>query len=158
MSEPPMPEPAFDESFLSAYLDGALDGAQGAAVERRLADAPELRALLDELRVTRESVRALPAVDAPPGFWDRLLEPDDAGDAPVHQIADARTRRRRTGRRWLALPSAAAAAVLVAVVLVPHPTRVRPRLSTLTESHAERSSVENDPISNLAPVSADAAP
>jgi anti-sigma factor RsiW len=156
---------SFDESQLSAYLDDELDAEERVFVEGQLADSPELCALLDDVSAARDAVRMLPTVDAPAGFWDRVLAGDagDAGDdtngdSNVVDLGEARTRRTGHGRRWAALSSAAAAAVFVAVVLVPHPTRVTPHLSDLTESHAERSSVQNDPVSNLAPVSAASAP
>jgi anti-sigma factor RsiW len=159
---PPMPPDDFDESALSAYLDGELANAERAAVERRVAADPVARTMLDELRVTREAVRALPPVDAPSGFWDRVLDGNATTDAanvvPLDAARARSVRSDRRRRRWLALPSAAAAAVFVAVVLVPQPKEIKPQLTSLTESHAERSSVENDPISNLAPVSADPAP
>src|SRR5438552_55552 len=52
------------ESDLSAYLDGELTGPERAQVEAFLAEYPEARSLLDELRLTAESVHSLPRAQA----------------------------------------------------------------------------------------------
>ncbi|MEX0663407.1 MAG: hypothetical protein WD598_01400 [Acidimicrobiia bacterium] len=134
-----------DESLLSAYLDDELDARARADVEARLAESPEWRAVLDEVRQTRDAVRRLPAVAAPPGFWDRVLAPE----GNVVSLADMRHRRVRTSR-WSALAGAAAAAAILAVALVPRPEPVQPALGTLTQVHSERASLGNDVVSNLA--------
>ncbi len=46
----------------------------------------------------------------------------------------------------------AAAAAIVAVVLVPGQSRVKPAVATLVSRHAVRSSVTEEPVSQLAPV------
>jgi hypothetical protein len=50
---------------LSAYLDGLLEGAKRAALERRLDRDEVLRRELDELRAVRVSLRSLPDMDPP---------------------------------------------------------------------------------------------
>ena len=139
-----------NEDLLSAYLDDELSGADRAAVESKLAESAEWRSVLDEVREAREAVRALPARDAPPGWWDHLLA---TTDADVVDLADARRRRRRRPRRWAAAASAAAAVVAVIVVgvsVVPGQDRVHPDVSTFVDAHAVRSSAGNDVISNVA--------
>lgn len=142
-----MNRPELDEDVLSAYLDDELDGETRAAVERRLAESAEWRAILDEVRGTRNALRALPPVDGSPEFWARVL----AGDAVVDLSAE---RRRRRVPKWgVAVAGAAAAAVIViGVVVVPQQQRVRPAVASLINEHAARSSVANDVISSLASV------
>ena len=50
----------FDDELLSAYVDGELTGEQLALVEQRLAEDPDARQLVDELRALSREVRALP--------------------------------------------------------------------------------------------------
>jgi anti-sigma factor RsiW len=136
------------EDLLSAYLDGELDAEDRMLVERRLEESAEWRAVLVELRETRALLRGLPMRQAPPGFIDGLLQSDDP--APVQR--DAKRRRRARIAGWVA--GAAAAAAIVAVVLVPSEARVKPAVATLVNSHAARSSVSEEPVSELAPVAA----
>jgi hypothetical protein len=49
-----------ENELLSAYLDGELDDAERARVERLLADSPAARQLLDELRALSSTLRSLP--------------------------------------------------------------------------------------------------
>ena len=118
--------------MLSAYLDGELTDAERAAVEQRLDVSEEWRTELAEVQSVRAIMRGLPARDAPPGFWDRVLahveaeaETDAITDdlAPPVPITAAR-RASRDARRgtssgrgrvvtWMA--GAAAAVVLVVV-------------------------------------------
>ncbi len=147
------------EDALSAYLDSELDAAARAAVEARLETSPEWRAVLADVRTARDAVRGLPMVDAPAGFWERVLEtvrePDAvARDEPtVVDLGGARARRDRTRSRWVAaLGGAAAAAVVAAVLIAPSPTRVKPALASLSSAHAVRSSASQDSVSTLAPV------
>jgi anti-sigma factor RsiW len=135
------------EDVLSAYLDDELDTTERAEVERRLATSSEWRAILDEVRATREALRALPQVDGSPEFWARVL----AGDKVVDL---ARERRRRSVPRWAvaAAGAAAAAVIVVGVVAVPQEQKVRPAVASFADEHAARSSVDNDVISSLASV------
>ncbi len=144
MSEQPM-----TEEWLSAYLDGELDDAERADVEIRLAESEEWRAVLDELRETRSALRALPSVDASPEFWQKVMAGDDVVDLRVAR----KTRERRSGRWKLAVTGAAAAAVIVVgVVAIPQPDKVTPQVSTFTDAHAARSSIDDDAVSSLASV------
>ena len=135
--------PALDESLLSAYLDDELDAPTRAVVEAQLAERAEWRAVLEEVRETREALRSLPAVDAPPEFWARVLEDDG-----VVVRLDAARRRSRLVRRMGA--AAAVAAAVLGVAFVPRPESVQPPIGTFTQAHAERASLDNDAVSNLA--------
>src|SRR5690349_20066443 len=122
----PMPEDA-----LSAYLDGELSHDARAAVEARLAESEEWRAILDEVRAARDAVRALPAVEPPADFLPRLLSESDVavvaappppptGPPEVVDLEAARARRAPRRGRWVAaLGGAAAAAVVVSVLVTP---------------------------------------
>jgi anti-sigma factor RsiW len=134
-----------DESLLSGYLDGELDAATRAAVDARLVESSALRAELAAVRTVRDAVRSLPPVDAPSGFWDRVLE------APDNVVDLAAPRRGRAWvSRWRALAGSAAAAAVLGVVFVPRPEPVQPAFGKLTQSHAERASLGNDVVTNLA--------
>jgi hypothetical protein len=102
--------------------------------------------VLEEVRETRDAVRALPPRDAPASFWSDVL----GSDATVVELAAARHRRARTPARWAALAAGAAAAVIVGVALVPSEDRVEPAVAAFTDAHAVRASVGNDAVSTLA--------
>jgi hypothetical protein len=130
-----------------------------ALVESRLAESEEWRAVLDEVRETRALLRGLPVQDAPDGFWDSMLDVraddedgagEDGEDAPVVAIGSGRRSRGKRAVAWLA--GAAAAAAVVAVLVVPSQTKVKPSVATLVNQHAARSSVTEEPVSQLAPV------
>lgn len=88
--------------LLSAHLDGELTPDETATVEAHLASCASCRDELDATRVVRSKVRDAPVVDAPFGFYERLVRP---------------TRGARARRVWPALSSVAAiAAAWVAVV------------------------------------------
>jgi anti-sigma factor RsiW len=97
----------FEEFQLSLYLDGQLDDASRAALEKRIATEPDLKARLDELRrldtLVREHAERAPVAD------------------PDTFVADVRRRRameqpRRPSLLFrLAVPMAAAAAILLVV-------------------------------------------
>jgi anti-sigma factor RsiW len=133
---------------LSAYLDGELAVDERDAVERYLAASQEWRAELDEVAWARTTLRALPAREAPPGFWEVALAPELA-------TARARRARRRRAPRvaGLGAAAAAAAAVITAALVVPSPDTVTPNVPDAADSHAVRGSVTNDPVTQLATVS-----
>lgn len=133
------------EELLSAFLDDELSPDARAEVEAHLAESADWRAVLAEVRETRDLVRTLPVREAPPGFWDALLEPNIAPPIPID-----RPRHGPRIARWLA--GAAAAAVVAVVVLVPSQSRVKPSVATMVSTHAARSSLSADPVSQLAPV------
>jgi anti-sigma factor RsiW len=69
---------------LSPYLDGALDPAERASLERHLSTCEACRAELDELRLTVAATRELPEVDAPRSFalTPQMLERRSGAAAP----------------------------------------------------------------------------
>ena len=133
---------ALPEDLISGYVDGELTPEQRAAVDQELATSPGWAAILAEISDVRSRVRALPVPEAPSAFWDVILE----GGHPV-----GRTRRRFGGPLgWVA--GSAAAAVVVVAFLVPSPHHASPSVATLVDSHATRSSLSQDPITQLAPI------
>jgi anti-sigma factor RsiW len=79
---PPVP-PGHLDDLLSAYLDGELTPAERVEVDAHLAGCPRCRDDLDGEREVRQVIRALPAVDAPFGFYERILrDGPGAGAAP----------------------------------------------------------------------------
>jgi hypothetical protein len=152
MSDDSFSTDALPEDALSAYLDD------------ELAESADWRAVLDELRETRDALRALPAIDGSPEFWARVLAPTDAaadppadrpgglGDAVV-DLGTERRARRLTG--WRVAIASVAAAIMIVVVgaaLVPQRERVKPAVATFADAHATRSSFDGDPLSSLASV------
>ena len=137
--------PAPDDR-LSAYLDGELDTAERDAVDGYLAESSEWRAERDEVAFARGALRGLPMHEARPGFWEEVLSPD---------MAEARARRRSRVPRLTAAATAAVAvaAVVVASLVIPSPNRVTPRVPALSDSHAVRTSVSDEPVSQLATLS-----
>ena len=139
-----------DESTLSAYVDGELTANERAEIETQLASSPEWRAVLDELRTTRDAVRALPLVDAPDGFWERQLSPTGGQVLDLTAARGHRVHRPTRFTRWAASATSAAAVVVLGVTFVPQNEQVKPHLATLTDANAERSSLGNDVVINLA--------
>lgn len=118
---------------LSALLDGELSMADESSVRTHLAGCADCTAELEQVLTARSWVRALPMVDPPFGFYERLLG----------------TRRRRG---WAAASMVAAAAASVAFVgtLPAREDPVKPAVATLVRAHAITASVDGDPLSQLA--------
>jgi anti-sigma factor RsiW len=137
--------PAPDDR-LSAYLDGELDAAERDDVDGYLAESPEWRAERDAVAYARDALRSLPVHEAPPGFWEGVLSPE---------LTHARARRRLRRPRVVAAVTAgvAVAAVVIASLVIPSPDRVTPRVPALSDSHAVRTSVSDEPVSQLAALS-----
>jgi anti-sigma factor RsiW len=91
-----------DADHLHDYFDGRLAPDEKARFERRLAAEPELMDRLRELRELDAALGTLPGHAAPADFTARVARA---------------SRRRRGGILRIAIPLAAAAAVLVAVLL-----------------------------------------
>jgi hypothetical protein len=72
MDEPIDGEPIDGEAelLLSAYLDGEVSAAEADEVRSLLERSPSARARLESLRSVRRTLRALPAVEPPAGFFD----------------------------------------------------------------------------------------
>src|SRR5580704_3015788 len=62
------------EAMLCAYVEGDLDAAGKAQIEKHLQDHPQHRKLLDELVAMRELVRGLPRAKAPMDVGDSLRQ------------------------------------------------------------------------------------
>ncbi len=137
--------PAPDDR-LSAYLDGELDAAERDTVDGYLAESSEWRAERDEVAFARDALRGLPVHEARPGFWEDVLSAD---------MAKARAHRRSRLPRLLTAATAAVAvaAVVVAALVIPSPDRVTPQVPALSDSHAVRTSVSDEPVSQLAALS-----
>ncbi len=91
---------------LSAYLDGQLSPQRAAEIEALLAESPEARQLLEQLRETSQALRGLTRLDAPPELRAHLrAELVGRGAVPGGVILE---------RRWPAM-LAVAAALLLAV-------------------------------------------
>jgi len=119
---------------LSALLDGELSPAEELRVRRHVTDCPQCDAELRALGAVRSYVRELPPVDAPFGFFERMLG--------------------RRGRRRQAVGTVAAgsaAAVAVALMTTPRPQPVSPPVADLVQTHAAAVSVAGDPVSLLVP-------
>ncbi len=98
---------------LSAYLEHELSEEDTAEVDSHLADCPACQAHLESLRHALDVLRALPELEAPPGFTERVMTRVDALE---------RRRFRAFFLRWHLAPILApvAAATLV-VVMIRHP-------------------------------------
>ena len=104
-----------DLELLSAYLDDALPPEDRAALERRLAAEPDLRAELAALRAVVDRVRALPTLTAPRDF---RLDPAVYGkQVQASRVTVGRTAARAYYRWGSALSAVAAAIMLVIGVL-----------------------------------------
>ena len=94
-----------DLEALSAYLDNELDPAPRAALERRLAAEPDLRAELDALRAVVAHLHAVPLLRAPRDF---RLDPAVVGRrrtaAPIRRVY-----------RWSSAVSTLAAVIVLAL-------------------------------------------
>jgi len=141
-----------DHDFLSGYLDGELTAVERIEVEAQLADSAELRAELEEVRMARDAVRALPQREAPPGFWDAVVSEVGAADVDADAVVvPIESRRRRVPVGWLA-GAAAVAAAIIALVLIPGRTSVRPNVTAVATQHGASTAKLGDSISSLAPV------
>jgi hypothetical protein len=110
---------------LNAYLDGALDQATLRRLERHLQSCELCRADLDQLRLTRDALRALPALRAPRPFTIPV--------APVPATV-------RPAAPWLAwawrLGSFGAAACLLLAVVTSFAAAPGPASTALSEGAA----------------------
>lgn len=145
---------------LSAYLDGECSEAERNEVEARLAESAEWRAELEEVRGVRAMLRSVAARDAPAGFWDDVLahvaaaeitDPtDQAHEDASADVVSLGERRRKPGR-WIATAFAAAAAVGLAVIIVPQRHTVRPDVAAVVAQHGAQTSDHFGPIGTITP-------
>ena len=130
--------------LLSGLLDRELTVEEELAARQHLDDCRACAIELENVRLARSWVRALPAVDPPIGFFDGLVF--DLGRRSLEHPS----LRRRIG---VAAFAASAAAALVLVGLTPpRDTPVSPSVARLVEAHATGASVDGDPLSRLAPL------
>lgn len=132
--------------LLSGLLDDELSPEERSVAERHLAVCRSCTAELAAVRTARGWVRALPAVDPPFGFFERLvLESRKPAVRPY-----ANTVRRRLGVAAVAASAAAALALLG--IAPPQDAPVSPSVARMVEAHATGASLEGDPLSRLAPL------
>ncbi|HJT36674.1 MAG TPA: zf-HC2 domain-containing protein [Pirellulales bacterium] len=86
-----------DEELLTAYLDGELAGDERARVERLLAEQPESRQLLEDLRAIKQRLESLPAGRLDDDFAERVLRQAEREVLSGHD--GARTERAPEGFR-----------------------------------------------------------
>lgn len=98
---------------LSGYLDGELTDQQRQQVEGLLAESPQARQLLAELRQTARLVGELPRAKAPPGLAESIAAAVGTGGPPTSPSA-ARTIR---WPLWFGGSAVAAAGILLVVGL-----------------------------------------
>lgn len=115
------PQVSQDFERLSAYIDNQLSPAEKAALEARLAQEPQLRAGLADLRRTVQALRNLPMVKPPRSF---TLKPEQAGV------------RARRGPLFSTLRLAAALCTLLLVVTVARDLATNGSLSASVANHA----------------------
>lgn len=132
---------------LSALLDGELPAAQEAQARAHLTTCAGCTHELQAVSQARTWVRALPLVDPPFGFYERMLL--DRAQPIAAAFGTRASIRRRAG---LAAIGAAAAAVTVLGVGSPSQPPVSPSVPRLVEAHATSASVGADLLSKLAPV------
>lgn len=132
---------------LSALVDGELPVH---LADQARAHVAACRLCADELTAVSQArawVRALPPVEPPFGFYERMLL--DRREPATTAFGARSNLRRRAG---LAALGAAAAAVTVLGVGSPAPRPVSPTVPRLVEAHATSASVGADLLSKLAPV------
>jgi len=131
---------------LSALLDEELPPSMEQGARAHLAGCPECAQEMAAVDQARRWVRALPLVEPPFGFYERMLL--DRAQSTAVVFAARSTLRRRAG---LAALGAAAAAVTVLGVGSPSQAPVNPAVPRLIEAHATSASVGADLLSKLAP-------
>jgi len=142
---------------LSGLLDGELGPDQEDAALAHLAGCPGCAEELSAVRQARTWVRALPPVDPPLGFYERMLREgrqpfERQRPVPAIPLAPAAARAHLRRRAGAVAVGAAAAAVTVLGVGSPRQAPVSPPVPRMVEAHAGGSSVGADLISKLAPL------
>ncbi|HEX7377354.1 MAG TPA: hypothetical protein VF278_09590 [Pirellulales bacterium] len=106
----------FDETLLTAYLDGELPEAERTRVEGWLSERPERRQLLEELRSIKTSLQRSPRARLPRDFAEQVLRQAEremlvsSGDAPRRGFS---LRRWRRPAIWASLALAAGLLLMV---------------------------------------------
>jgi anti-sigma factor RsiW len=141
---------------LSALLDGELAPPQAEAARAHIVSCAECAGELEAVSQARSWVRALPPVEPPFGFYERML----AGRGPVTVATPVLLsppvplRATPSLRRRAALAAFGAAAVAVTVLSVgsPQQSPVVPSVPHLVAAHATSASVNADLVSKVAPM------
>ncbi len=112
-----------ERELLDAYLDHELTRDERDAVDEALADSPELAAELAELAAVRSSLRDLPDVEPPAGFFEGMLERGSADPATalpegVASLSGARTKNEERVRVKRSLASRATSIIAAAAVFL----------------------------------------
>ncbi|NOZ40625.1 MAG: hypothetical protein GXP24_10430 [Planctomycetes bacterium] len=150
------------DEFLSAYVDGELTSEELAQVEQRLADDPQARQLVDELRALSQELQSLPRQAVGDDLQTTVMQ--RAERAMLLGTEEARasmSREPRSSRRWM-WPAMALAASLLLTVLLPNaqqeekplasakpapgePPQLEPRLEAVaTEGKEEEVAVDEE--------------
>jgi anti-sigma factor RsiW len=140
---------SMNEDILSGYLDDELTPDERAAVEAELAQSAEWRTVLEELRGTRTLLRTLPWPESSTDLLAGVRARDAAAsvDAPPAPVRELHRGWRRPAA-WIA--SAAVAAAVIGVVVIPRPGTSEPDIPALADAHAVRSSLAAIPFEALA--------
>ena len=117
MTEQRQPEP-FDDELLSAYVDGELAGAELAQVEQRLANDPQAKQLVDELRALSHQVQSLPQEAVGEDLRSAILQrAERAMLLGTAEQASMPPRNLSSARRWAWAVMALAACLLLTIYL-----------------------------------------
>lgn len=131
--------------LLSALLDGELAPQEHAVALEHLATCRECSTELNQVSAARAWVRALPPVEPPLGFIDRLIREQEDLTVPVPWL-------RRGWAAVAALALSAAAGIGILGLASPRDPPVNPQVGQLVETHAASASLAGDPLSEFAPV------
>ena len=131
--------------LLSGLLDGELPADIEASARAHLAACPACTSEMEDVRTARSWLRALPPVEPPAGFYERVLR-DEPPEGVL--VAGAPSIRRKV----LAFAGSAAAALALVTVAAPRQSPVQPSVNSMVEAHATGASLNSDPLSGLAPL------
>jgi anti-sigma factor RsiW len=116
-----------------------------AAARQHLAACRACARELEDVRMARTWVRALPPVEPPFGFFERMLRDWSRARARPTWASPRRV-------RVAAATASAAAAVALLGFATPQDAPVSPAVDVFVEAHATGASMESDPLSRLAPI------
>jgi hypothetical protein len=132
--------------LISRALDGDLDDAERADLERRLADQPELEAALADSARIKQAVAAIAGAMQPPAELDAVIEPLRRGTPPTQPAV-------RSALRWLGAAAAVVLGVTVTLEVArrnPTPAVDRPA-APRPERHDDREIFELAPLPSAVP-------
>lgn len=139
-------KPVPPHHLLSAYLDGELSSAEREEVERLLAESPQARQELEELKHVGELLRQLPRQSLPGTFSSQVLDEclSDTGQFSTETLAEMPSvpssasvklgsKSSAAARRWrgfVGLGFTLAAGALVFALVLPDPAKDRSEVAT----------------------------